>query len=226
MNSVGFYGKLAGRGDFVSRGLLNTFVEPWDAWLASGMRASQDELGAAWLDAYLTSPLWRFAIAPGLLGGEAVAGVVMPSIDRVGRYFPLTVACLLPANADLGGLVGGDDGWFEQVESLLLSTLEPEAEVEAFEQAVAQLPAPPCGPRIEQSLISGNLLRSEAVTPAQRLAALAQHACDGASHWWGRGSARISAGLMRYQGLPPAPAFGRFLTGEGEVIPLFPGIPG
>ncbi len=90
----------------------------------------------------------------------------------------------------------------------------------------AQLPAPPCGPRIEQSLISGNLLRSEAVTPAQRLAALAQHACDGASHWWGRGSARISAGLMRYQGLPPAPAFGRFLTGEGEVIPLFPGIPG
>ncbi|MDI9719074.1 type VI secretion system-associated protein TagF, partial [Pseudomonas aeruginosa] len=26
--------------------------------------------------------------------------------------------------------------------------------------------------------------------------------------------------------LPPAPAFGRFLTGEGEVIPLFPGIPG
>ncbi|MGV8488584.1 hypothetical protein ACV34S_33215, partial [Pseudomonas aeruginosa] len=24
----------------------------------------------------------------------------------------------------------------------------------------------------------------------------------------------------------PAPAFGRFLTGEGEVIPLFPGIPG
>lgn len=76
----------------------------------------------------------------------------------------MTVACLLPANADLGGLVGGDDGWFEQVESLLLSTLEPEAEVEAFEQAVAQLPAPPCGPRIEQSLISGNLLRSEAVT--------------------------------------------------------------
>ncbi|MGU0836414.1 hypothetical protein ACSEN6_29125 [Pseudomonas aeruginosa] len=64
------------------------------------------------------------------------------------------------------------------------------------------------------------------MTPAQRLAALAQHACDGASHWWGRGSARISAGLMRYQGLPPAPAFGRFLTGEGEVIPLFPGIPG
>ncbi len=56
MNSVGFYGKLAGRGDFVSRGLPNTFVEPWDAWLASGMRASQDELGAAWLDAYLTSP--------------------------------------------------------------------------------------------------------------------------------------------------------------------------
>ncbi|MBM2567205.1 DUF2094 domain-containing protein, partial [Pseudomonas sp. AF1] len=30
MNSVGFYGKLAGRGDFVSRGLPNTVLEPGD----------------------------------------------------------------------------------------------------------------------------------------------------------------------------------------------------
>ncbi|MEC6559572.1 type VI secretion system-associated protein TagF, partial [Pseudomonas aeruginosa] len=28
MNSVGFYGKLAGRGDFVSPGLPKTLVEP------------------------------------------------------------------------------------------------------------------------------------------------------------------------------------------------------
>ncbi|MDT1000490.1 TagF domain-containing protein, partial [Pseudomonas aeruginosa] len=51
MNSVGFYGKLAGRGAFVSRGLPNTFVEPGDAWRARGMRARPDELGAAGRDA-------------------------------------------------------------------------------------------------------------------------------------------------------------------------------
>ncbi|MBH8802476.1 DUF2094 domain-containing protein, partial [Pseudomonas aeruginosa] len=38
MNSVGFYGKLAGRGDFVSCGLPNTFVEPWDAGVGSRLR--------------------------------------------------------------------------------------------------------------------------------------------------------------------------------------------
>ncbi|MBH8667429.1 DUF2094 domain-containing protein, partial [Pseudomonas aeruginosa] len=36
MNSVGFYGKLAGRGDFVSRGLPTPFGDPRGAWLASG----------------------------------------------------------------------------------------------------------------------------------------------------------------------------------------------
>uniref|UniRef100_UPI0013C2CB68 type VI secretion system-associated protein TagF n=1 Tax=Pseudomonas viridiflava TaxID=33069 RepID=UPI0013C2CB68 len=53
----------------------------------------------AWLDAYLVSPLWRFAVPANLLGSQPVAGVMMPSIDRVGRYFPLTIACLLPADA-------------------------------------------------------------------------------------------------------------------------------
>ncbi|HLD66572.1 MAG TPA: type VI secretion system-associated protein TagF, partial [Pseudomonas sp.] len=67
MSGAGFYGKLAGRGDFVSRGLPQSFIEPWDAWLAAGLAASQAELGAGWLEAYLVSPLWRFAVAADLL---------------------------------------------------------------------------------------------------------------------------------------------------------------
>ena len=46
MNSVGFYGKLAGRGDFVSRGLPNTVVEPRDAVLGTGLAASPEQIGA------------------------------------------------------------------------------------------------------------------------------------------------------------------------------------
>ena len=88
----GVYGKLASRGDFVSRGLPHSFIQPWDAWLAAGLLASQEQLGAQWLDAYLVSPLWRFALAPDVCGPTAVVGVLMPSIDRVGRYFPLTIA--------------------------------------------------------------------------------------------------------------------------------------
>lgn len=43
---------------------------------------------------YLTSPVWRFAIAPGVLGPEGLGGVMMPSVDRVGRYFPLIIGAV------------------------------------------------------------------------------------------------------------------------------------
>ena len=89
---AGFYGKLPARGDFVSRRLPRSFVEPWDAWLQQGFASSRDHLGDGWLEAYLTSPIWRFVLAPGVCGPAGVAGVVMPSVDSVGRYFPLTIA--------------------------------------------------------------------------------------------------------------------------------------
>jgi type VI secretion system protein ImpM len=48
--NTGFYGKVASRGDFVSRGLPQSFIKPWDAWLAAGLLASQEQLGGQWLD--------------------------------------------------------------------------------------------------------------------------------------------------------------------------------
>lgn len=200
MSSPGFYGKLAGRGDFIHRGLSPSFIERWDAWLSAGMATSQAALGAAWLDAYLVSPLWRFAVAPGLLGNEAVVGVMMPSVDRVGRYFPLTIALQLAAETDLGALVAGPDDWFEAAEALLLSTLEPEADVEAFEAAVPALGSPVCSAQMLCMPALEGQMRFAATTAAARGAVLLQHACEGASLWWGKGSGRVAAGLLRCQG--------------------------
>jgi len=211
--SAGFYGKLAGRGDFLSRDLPPAFIEAWDAWLAAGMAASQNELGAAWLDAYLVSPLWRFAVPAHLLGSQPVVGVMMPSIDRVGRYFPLTIASLLPVDADIASVVGGDEQWFERAEALLLSTLEPDADVEQFEQGVQALGAPAFSLRTPVGNL-GTLLRSGADSPPARTALLAQLACEGASCWWGHGSSQVAAGLLRCQGLPALQDFARLLIGE------------
>ena len=211
--SAGFYGKLAGRGDFLSRDLPPSFIEAWDAWLAAGMAASQTELGDAWLDAYLVSPLWRFAVPANLLGGQPVVGVMMPSIDRVGRYFPLTIASLLAPDADIASVVGGDERWFEQAEALLLSTLEPEADVALFEQGVQHLGAPPASPRAAVGSL-GSLLRSHASTPQARTALLAQLACEGTSCWWGHGSSQVAAGLLRCHGLPALQDFARLLIGD------------
>jgi len=216
--TAGFYGKLAGRGDFIHRGLPSSFIEPWDAWLAAGIAASQRELGPAWLDAYLVSPLWRFAVSPGLLGNDAVAGVVMPSIDRVGRYFPLCIAHLLDREADLASLVGGADDWFEAAEALLLSTLEDDAEFEPFEAAVGALEPPFYARRTPRSA-GFRHVHFNVGSPAERTAALAQLSCEGASLWWGRGSERVAAGLLCCAGLPAPQAFSGFLLGEGGPPP-------
>jgi type VI secretion system protein ImpM len=91
----GWYGKLPAIGDFASRRLPHGFVEPWDAWLAQGLARWRDD-DPDWLAAYLAGPIWSFRIGPRVLSpgrdGSAWAGILMPSVDRVGRYFPLTVA--------------------------------------------------------------------------------------------------------------------------------------
>ncbi len=105
---VGFYGKLPTHGDFLRRRVSDAFVSSWDAWLQAGMTASRGALGDRWLDVYLTSPAWRFVCAAGACGPAPVAGVLVPSIDRVGRYFPLTVVARLAP--DLPDRDGGDAG--------------------------------------------------------------------------------------------------------------------
>jgi len=212
---MGFYGKVASRGDFIERNLPKDFQRSWDAWLSAGLQTSQGQLGESWLDAYLTSPLWRFALAPGVCGSEAMTGVLMPSIDRVGRYFPLTVACRIPCGQPLQALQAGEP-WFERIEDLLLSTLEEGARFEDFETAVQSLESLPdtALPVCDQA---HGLQHWSVVDAPGRLAALAAQACSGASLWWGRGSQRIAAGLRRCQGLPPTESFAAYLLGP-EVV--------
>ncbi|HLD68883.1 MAG TPA: type VI secretion system-associated protein TagF, partial [Pseudomonas sp.] len=148
---------------------------------------------------------------------QPVIGVLMPSIDRVGRYFPLTIAQPLPRDSDLASLIAGDDAWFEEVEALLLSTLEPDAEVEQFEQAVLELDCLQGRPRTALNPLGAGWQGCAAATGAERGAVLAQLASENASCWWGKGSAAIGAGLLRCQGLPPSHAFGRLLVGAGAA---------
>lgn len=217
MSTPGFYGKLACRGDFVSRNLPQSFIQPWDAWLAAGMLVSQQQLGSGWLDAYLISPLWRFALAPGVCGPDAIVGVLMPSIDRVGRYFPLTLGFTLGVDQSLASAVSRADGWFEQAEELSLSTLEAHAGIEMFEAGVQALGVPELNQRQVPVEFAG-LHCIAATSPQERIDALAEQACAGASLWWGKGSETIRPGLLRCEGLPPAADFGRYLLGKEAVV--------
>lgn len=93
MNALpGWYGKLPGAGDFSSRRLPAAFIQAWDTWLQDGLSHATTALGEDWLEVYFVAPIWRFWLLPGLLDVRGWAGLMMPSVDRVGRAFPLTLA--------------------------------------------------------------------------------------------------------------------------------------
>ena len=129
--TAGFYGKVPARGDFVRAGLPREFTDPWDAWLQSVIAGSQSIMGEAWLPAYLEAPIWRFTLPPGMCGSLAALGLMLPSVDKAGRYFPLTFAAL---RAD-GWAGSSGDVWLARCEAAGLSALEedtPPQEISAM----------------------------------------------------------------------------------------------
>ena len=88
--AFGVFGKLPQKRDFIALNLPRTVLEPFETWLQSAVAASRSELGAAWQELYLVSPIWRFWIG-GDIFGVACAGALMPSVDKVGRFFPLAI---------------------------------------------------------------------------------------------------------------------------------------
>ncbi len=137
---VGFYGKLPTHGDFLRRRVSDAFVGVWDGWLQACIASSREALGDRWLNVYLTSPAWRFVCAPGACGRAAVIGLMVPSVDRVGRYFPLTLVAELPPGADLITIASDSAPFFERAEQLVIETLEAEhVDFESFDERLLKL---------------------------------------------------------------------------------------
>jgi type VI secretion system protein ImpM len=136
---AGFFGKLPARGDFVCLRLPRAFTAPWDSWVASMLAGSRDALGPGWLDAWLEAPVWRFALPAGLCGPLAALGLMLPSVDRAGRYFPLTFAALFADTAADGGN-DGDPAWLGRCEAAGRAALDEDADPE---RVLAMMGPPP-----------------------------------------------------------------------------------
>jgi len=146
MNDVpGWYGKLPSLGDFASRRLPVDFVEAWDAWLSQGL-ADWRAADAAWLDEYLAAPAWCFLLGPQVIAlpgaaprgtVPAWAGVLMPSVDRVGRYFPFTLASPVRAleAVDAGRLAH----WLRMVAACAVDAMHGDWTLERLEQTLLEL---------------------------------------------------------------------------------------
>jgi type VI secretion system protein ImpM len=229
--SVGFFGKLPSHGDFIRRRVSDTFVEAFDAWLQACLLDSQTTMGKRqWLDLYLTSPSWRFAFAAGVCGPGPVFGLLAPSVDSAGRYFPIAVVAELPQHAKVLTTAVRSARFFAKAEQLVVETLAAErVDFERFDAAVALLAADV--PMISNEIgldASASSALHEALSSWQLPIAGARDVGAAFSEllslhlesiyrplalWWTDGSAAVEPSCLFSKGLPTPDRFPAFLNG-------------
>lgn len=192
----GFFGKVPAVGDFVRRRLPNSFIEPWDAWVRAALDAGKAELGDAWLDIYLTSPIWRFVLRPGACGPDMVAGVMIPSVDSVGRCFPFVIAEVLRGQGVTCQAVASMGAWYASLEEAAISALSATFEINGYDATIGGLTSAQSGWPADTSsasameTVSGLVLSMAHATgvgePALAFTAdqLAGHMSGKLGFWW------------------------------------------
>ena len=213
----GYFGKIPSHGDFIFRGLPKSFTQPWDAWLQEAITASRKQLGAQWLDHYLTSPIYRFALSAGICGTSTWLGILMPSVDRVGRYYPMTIGALAQPSTNPLLALQQYNAWFEQIESLALTCLQDDFDMDSFSDQLANLTLETQQNKPEESSTAipseSNIDLAwqrpvEQVTEITKLLPelfddLIKEFCLAYSVWWTQGSEQVAASLLVCEGLPP-----------------------
>ncbi len=132
-NEFGYFGKLPTLGDFVHQVLPQDFANGWHEWLQQSMASARQALGDDCLTYYLNCPVWKFLLSPGVCGVQAVAGLTIPSVDKVGRYFNFTLATVLPVGIDPCTYALNNRDGLAELENLALDILEedyPQQEIE------------------------------------------------------------------------------------------------
>ncbi|ACK51797.1 type VI secretion-associated protein, BMA_A0400 family [Methylocella silvestris BL2] len=201
----GLYGKLPSKRDFIAVSAPRAFLRLWEPWIEQGLafgraRGSEEE----WAEAFNSAPIWRFWLGPALCG-EAFIGALMPSVDAIGRMYPLT---LIGVASDKEEKVDPPDVdprelWFASVEQLLLDALDPEA---PFPTLLARLKTLCASPALDENAAA------LAGAFAQMRAELQDCAPGEASFWWTIGGPAFPPLVLAQIGMPPESAFADMLS--------------
>jgi type VI secretion system protein ImpM len=191
---AGLFGKLPARGDFVREKLPRDFTDAWDAWWLRGLADTQLRSREEWCAAWLEAPVWRFLLPPGLCGRNGVLGLWLPSVDKAGRYYPLTIAAA--ASIDwtpyAGAMMDALAAWEQAGRDALEYDLAP-LELLSRIQAALKAGDPP-GPSMH-------------FAPAQTI-------------WWTDGGPRVKPRVERGTALPEGMGFATLIDdGWGSAAP-------
>jgi len=221
-NPVGFFGKLPAHGDFIYRGLPTNFINIWDEWLQGFVKCSQEQLNEAWLDIYLTSPIWRFALSEGVVDQYGWVGIVLPSVDRVGRYFPFSIAARVSSEQNPLDLVSQTE-WFESIEALALKALDGQVAIDDLindlnSLSLDQTVTYNCGPSNSYQKGAVIAMGYEVSSPASVLAPLfhsmLKENLSSYSVWTTEGSELVEPCLFYCAGLPSLQNLAAMLDGQ------------
>lgn len=192
--SVGLFGKLPARGDFVRENLPRDFTDIWDAWWQRGLTDTQRLHPGEWRAAWLEAPVWCFLLPPGLCGRNGVLGLWMPSVDKAGRYSPLTIAALSTGDwAPFGGTMAS---FLASAEQAGRDALEQDLSPAELQQ------------RVQNSFVAG-----DAPTPEPDFV-------PGRAAWWTEGGPRVASRREGGSTLPEGSAFAAFIDDDWAVAEL------
>lgn len=219
---VGFFGKLPAHGDFIYRDLPSSFVNLWDSWLQGFIGSSQEQLGDQWLDIYLTSPIWRFAFSDGVIDQFCWAGILLPSVDRVGRYFPFSIIRRFPAGSCMSELLS-QDAWFELLEQDALKALDGQMNIDELLESINKH-QPASIASYQHNTLIPNSWGSQAEVPfgsdsqgrpaLQLLDALLKNSLSSYSLWSTQGSQQIDPCMFYCKNLPSMGGAAAMLDGN------------
>ncbi|MGZ5904564.1 MAG: type VI secretion system-associated protein TagF [Reyranella sp.] len=185
---AGLFGKLPARGDFVRENLPRDFIDSWDAWWQRGLGETQHRPRDEWTAAWLEAPVWRFLLPPGLCGRNGVLGIWLPSVDKAGRYSPLTIAATAPV--DWAPSVGAMTSFLAAAEQAGCDALEHDLAPGDLLQ------------RIQDAFVA-----ADAPVPAPDLA-------PGQAAWWTEGGPRVAARLETATALPEGSRFAALIDDD------------
>ncbi len=226
----GLFGKLPAKRDFIAPGVPRELLAVFEPWLQASLAASRFALGTRWQAAFLRAPIWRFWLGRDLCGG-AVIGALMPSVDGVGRYFPLTLVARAEAGEDLAPPdIDPHETWLDAAEQILLAALSPDADLEQLIGAVDRLGPPRASPAPGTGgvapLAPTGWSTAAAGAPEALRGAVARlvradraRATAGTSLWWTLGGDGFAPRALIVPGLPAADIFAAFLTGDFPAAP-------
>lgn len=220
---IGVFGKLPAHGDFVQRNLSPAFVAGWDEWMQHYIAGSREQIGEEWLDIYLTSPIWRFVFSPGVIDGKSWAGVMIPSVDRVGRYYPFSVVTSIPASTNPMEFITMQTGWYKDVEELCIAALDEGGTVDELTEYLGNIELnllsdyTNTGQDFNNNTFQVNMSYEEQLPVSvypYLLDSVLVKAFSSYSTWTTLGSERIEPCLFNVQGLPPVSGVSAMMDGR------------